>query len=46
MFYPDKVGDLAEALSAVMEKVEIKAPSLPEVNSREVLEPISLGEGW
>jgi magnesium chelatase subunit D len=46
MFYADKVRDLAEALSAVVEKVEIKAPSLPEIHSREVLEPISLGEGW
>ena len=46
MFYSDKVSDLADAMGAVVEKVEIKAPSLPEINSREVLEPISLGEGW
>ncbi len=46
MFYPDNVAELAEAMGAVVEQVEIKTPSLPEVNSREVLEPISLGEGW
>lgn len=45
MFYPDKVAELAEAMGAVVEQVEIKALSLPEVNSGEVLEPISLGEG-
>ncbi len=46
MFYADRVADLAEAMGAVAEQVKIKAPSLPEIDSREVLEPISLGEGW
>ena len=46
MFYPDKVAELAEAMGAVVEKVEIKALSLPEISSREFLEPISLGEEW
>jgi len=46
MFYPDKVADLADAMGAVVEKVEIKALSLPEISSREFLEPISLGEEW
>jgi magnesium chelatase subunit D len=46
MFYPDNVTELAEAMGAVVEKVEIKTPSLPEINSRDVLEPISLGERW
>ncbi|MEA5489687.1 MULTISPECIES: hypothetical protein [Pseudanabaena] len=46
MFYAARVADLAEAMGAVVEKVEIKAPSLPEIDTKEVLEPISLGEGW
>ena len=46
MFYAARVADLAEAIGAVVEKVEIKAPSLPEIDTKEVLEPISLGEGW
>lgn len=46
LFHADLPDRLAKALGAVVEKVEIKSPSLSEIDSRETLEPISLGEGW
>jgi len=43
-FHSDLIQRLALELGSVVEKVEIKPPSLPEIDSSETLEPISLGE--